>query len=110
MNELGTPKDSIIEVKEEFGYKPQKGTDYFYYSGPLDDKTRPFCKLMLGIDKVWSEDDIAVMSIELQYDVEKYRGSYNCRHKWVKFRGKEIQTPKPTINQIRKLVDKGIKG
>jgi hypothetical protein len=108
MRKFGTPRSKIEELKDEFGYPAKKGTAYFYYSGPLDEKTRAFCKLMLSIDKVFSEDDISVMSIELGYDVEKYRGSYNCRHKWIRFRGKEILTPKPTITQIRRLIDKGI--
>lgn len=107
MQRYGVHKSQIEPIKSEFR-KPSKGLDYYYYSGPLDEKTRPFCALMLKLDKVFSEDDIAIMTIELGYDVQQYRGSYNCRHKWVKFRGKDISTPAPTINQIRKLIDKGI--
>lgn len=107
----GIPKSQIEEIKEEFADRPvKKGENYYYYSGPLDEKTRPFCKQMLAYDKVVSETDIDILSNYLDYDVKLYKGSYNCRHKWVKFRGKRISTPELTIPQIRKLVSKGIKG
>ena len=90
---FGTKKSLIEEVKNEFAWrKPEEGMDYFYYSGPDDDKTRPFCKLMLKIDKVFSTEEIDKIGEELNYDVLKYKGSYNCRHKWVRFRGKRIST------------------
>ena len=107
----GIPKSQVEEIKEEFADRPvKKGENYYYYSGPLDEKTRPFCKQMLTYDKVVSETDIDILSNYLDYDVKLYKGSYNCRHKWVKFRGKRISTPELTIPQIRKLVSKGIKG
>jgi hypothetical protein len=107
----GIPKSEVQEIKEEFAdRKPKEGETYYYYSGPLDDKTRPFCKQMLAYDKVVSSVDIDILSNYLDYDVKKYNGSYNCRHSWVKFRGKRISTPELTINQIRKLVNLGIKG
>ena len=106
---FGTKKSLIEEVKGEFAWrKPEEGMDYFYYSGPDDDKTRPFCKLMLKIDKVFSTEEIDKIGEELNYDVLKYKGSYNCRHKWVRFRGKRISTPPPTMREIRKLINNGI--
>lgn len=111
LNERGIPKSQIEEIKDEFADRPvKKGENYYYYTGPLDDKTRDFCKQMLSYDKVLSETDIDILSNYLNYDVKQYKGSYNCRHKWVKFRGKRISTPELTINQIRTLVRKGIKG
>ena len=111
MRERGIPKSQIEEIKEEFADRPiKKGEAYYYYSGPLDDKTRDFCKQMLKYDKVLSETDIDILSNYLDYDVKQYKGSYNCRHSWVKFRGKRISTPELTIGQIRNLVKKGIKG
>lgn len=107
----GIPKSQVIEFKQEFADRPaKKGEEYYYYSGPLDEKTRPFCRQMLAYDKVVSSVDIDILSNYLNYDVKKYKGSYNCRHKWVRFRGKRISTPELTIPQIRKLVSKGIKG
>lgn len=108
-DKFGTKKTHVIELKETFANrKPEKGESYYYYSGPDDDKTRQFCKLMLKIDKVFSQEEIDKISEELNYDVLEYRGAYNCRHKWVRFRGKIISTPKPTMREIRKLIIEGI--
>jgi hypothetical protein len=110
IQERGIPKSQIEELPMTFDYKPKKGESYFYYTGPLDEKTRPFCKSLLSIDKVLSEVDIDILSNYLNYDVKKYKGSYNCRHSFVRFRGKEISGNPLTIGQIRSLVKKGIKG
>ncbi len=111
MLEKGISKSLVEEVKYEFAdRKPKPDEEYYYYSGPLDDKTRPFCKQMLKYDKVVSSVDIDILSNYLNYDVKLYKGSYNCRHKWVRFRGKRILTPELTITQIRKLTSLGIEG
>ena len=106
MSEKGISRNAIEPIKIELADRAkQPGEDYYYYTGPLDDKTRPFCKQMLAYDKVVSETDIDILSNYLDYDVKKYKGSYNCRHSWVKFRGKRILTPELTTTQIRKLVN-----
>lgn len=106
---IGTPRSQIQEIKEELADRPKEdGVRYYYYNGPLDDKTRPFCKLMLKIDKVFSDEEIQYISDNLGYSVLQYKGSYNCRHQWIQFRGKRINTPKPTQRDIRKLINNGI--
>ena len=111
ISERGISRKDIEELPIELANrKPQDGVTYYYYTGPLDDKTRPFCKKVLSLDKVLSEVDIDILSNYLDYDVKKYKGSYNCRHNWVRFRGKRISTPELTITQIRDLVKRGIKG
>lgn len=108
---LGVPKNTIEILPDTFAdRKPQEGEEYYYYTGPNDDKTRAFCKRMLGIDKVFSTTDIDILSNYLDYDVKEYKGSYNCRHNWVRFRGKRISTPEPTVSQIRSLIKVGIQG
>lgn len=108
-NKLGTPKKKVEELPKEFANRiPEKGMDYYYYLGPLDEKTRPFCRHMLKIDKVFSREEIDYMSAELNYPVLEYGGSYNCRHQWVKFRGRVISTPKPTQREIRRLINNGM--
>lgn len=103
-------RSKVEQFSSEFASrKPEEGEDYYYYSGPLDEKTRPFCVKMLKLDKVFSNRDIDILSNYLNYDVQQYKGSYNCRHKWIRFRGKIISTPEPTVGQIRDLISKGIK-
>ena len=105
----GTPKNQVEILELNFASrKPEDGEAYYYYNGPLDDKTRQFCSLMLHIDKVFSETEIQKISDELNYDVLKYMGSYNCRHQWIRFRGRIISTPPPTMREVRKLINAGI--
>lgn len=109
LKKYGTPRSQVEQFTTDFAdRKPEEGQEYYYYVGPNDEKTRPFCKLMLKIDKVFSLEEINKISDELNYPVLKYKGSYNCRHEWVRFRGKRIYTPKPTVREIRKLINSGI--
>lgn len=106
----GIPRNQIEAIEVELADRPVKPSEnYYYYDGPLDEKTRDFCRYMLAVDKVVSETDIIVLSDNLGYDVLQYKGSYNCRHRWIKFKGKRISTPALTNNQIDRLIDKGIK-
>lgn len=52
----------------------------FKYVGPLDDKTRPFCRLHVG--KVFTTDEIARMDNEQGLPVITNLGGWNCRHEW----------------------------
>lgn len=111
LSRVGTPRNQVEALPDSGSFadrKPEDGEEYWYFSGPLDEKTRPFCRLMLRLDKVFSTSEINTISTFLNYDVLQYKGSYNCRHKWVRFRGKRISTAPPTANQIRSLIDKGI--
>lgn len=109
LRSTGYKKSQIEKIPIELATRiPEEGEDYFYYDGPLDEKTRDFCRLMLKIDKVFSRSQIDYISRELGYDVLVYCGSYNCRHNWIRFRGRFISTPEPTLGQIRKLINRGI--
>ncbi len=62
----------------------------YKYVGPKDDKNRTFCAEMMGAKKVFRIEDIIEMSnLSVNevgpdgYDIFTWRGSYNCRHKWV---------------------------
>ena len=105
----GDGQGFTVTSKAKFDRAPKKGEAYYYYSGPLDEKTRPFCKKMLQMDKVFSEKEIKKISGYLNYDVLEFVGAYNCRHRWVRFRGKEIATAPPTVKQINDLIRAGIK-
>lgn len=109
LKSCGVKRSLVEEIPTELANrKPEKGVDYYYYIGPLDEKTRPFCRLMLSIDKVFTKEEIEYMSEELEYPVLEYKGSYNCRHNWVKFRGQIINTPKPTQREIRRLINSNL--
>ena len=62
----------------------------YKYVGPQDSKNRDFCAMMMSANRVYRIEDIAEMTSSLanpefgQYDIFQYRGSYNCRHRWIK--------------------------
>ena len=83
----------------------------YQYSGPVDAKTRPFCKRMMQMsDKgvLWSEADL--LSIENSnpgfgsYNIFTYKGSYGCRHKWNKvyLYQKKPKSQKVTVSFLEK--------
>lgn len=62
----------------------------YKYVGPKDDKNRTFCAEMMKAGRVFRIEDIQEMSNRDVnpvgpdgYDIFEWRGSYNCRHKWV---------------------------
>lgn len=109
LSKIGIEKSKVEESTEDFDRLPKKGQEYYYYLGPLDEKTRPFCKKMLEMGKVFSKAEIDKLSKYLKYDVLEFVGAYNCRHQWVRFRGKEINSAPPTVKQINDLIRAGVK-
>jgi len=62
----------------------------YKYVGPKDEKNRTFCAEMMRANRVFRIEDIIEMSNQDVnpvgpdgYDMFEWRGSYNCRHKWV---------------------------
>jgi hypothetical protein len=62
----------------------------YKYVGPKDEKNRTFCAEMMRANRVFRIEDIIEMSNRNVnpvgpdgYDMFEWRGSYNCRHKWV---------------------------
>jgi hypothetical protein len=62
----------------------------YKYVGPRDEKNRTFCAEMMRAKRVFRIEDIMEMSkLSVNevgpdgYDIFTWRGSYNCRHKWV---------------------------
>jgi hypothetical protein len=58
----------------------------YKYVGPRDSKNRQFCADMLSFNRIYREEDISQLSNPDfgVYDIFLYRGSYNCRHTWVR--------------------------
>jgi hypothetical protein len=62
----------------------------YKYVGPKDDLNRTFCAEMMDARRVFRIEDIIEMSNRSVnevgpdgYDIFTWRGSYNCRHRWV---------------------------
>jgi len=62
----------------------------YKYVGPKDEKNRTFCAEMMAANRVFRIEDINEMSLRSVnsvgpdgYDIFTWRGSYNCRHKWL---------------------------
>jgi len=76
----------------------------YKYEGPKDSKNRTFCKDMLNLNKLYRIEDINNMSLQgansefSSYDIFRYSGSFNCRHRWVQ---KYYKKTKPVDEQKR---------
>ena len=55
----------------------------YRYSGPEDQKTRPFCERLLQADKDYSREQIAEMDNHQLGNVMITCGGYSCRHQWI---------------------------
>ena len=63
----------------------------YKYTGPRDNKNRQFCADMLQLNRVYTIEDIDKLSASnpnpvgpSNYDIFRWRGSFNCRHQWVR--------------------------
>jgi hypothetical protein len=62
----------------------------FKYFGPQDELNREFCADMMSANRVYRKEDIDDLTDQDangdfgSYDIFLWRGSYNCRHQWVK--------------------------
>jgi hypothetical protein len=100
LGKLGIHKDEPAEIK----YK---------YTGPSAE--RGFCKALLSLNKVYSDDDMNTLEGRLsainpnmgprgrnRYDVFKYKGGVNCRHYWSK-----VALFKPEGSRRVLMIDQG---
>ena len=62
----------------------------YKYVGPTDERNREFCAEMMRARRIFRREDIDQMSSmnvnkvgPPGYSIMEYRGSFNCRHKWV---------------------------
>lgn len=105
-------EDWEVANEGDFAEVDPNGT-WYYYEGPLDDKTRPFCQEMLLLGKFFSQTDLDMLSAGIGYNVYLYEGRWNCRHRWVRARIKQkikegYVPDEPTngeINRLRNIQD-----
>jgi len=77
----------------------------YKYVGPPPE--RDFCEVMINANKVYTQDDLTNLSMASVnpigpsgYSILQWRGSFNCRHKFVKL----TYAPK---DQVGKIINKG---
>lgn len=86
----------------------------YKYIGPRDDKNRQFCAQMLAADRVYTIEDIERLSNPEfgSYNIFLYRGSFNCRHAWVRLiykkTGKIINDGERTRGLITSDIVRGV--
>jgi hypothetical protein len=80
---ISHPDDTSSQDTDEVRFR-------YKYVGPKDDKNRTFCAEMMSAGKVFRIEDIMTMSDRSinpvgpdGYDMFEWRGSFNCRHRWV---------------------------
>lgn len=59
----------------------------YEYNGPVDDRTRDFCSEVMSLGRIYTEEEIknGLSNPEFgNYSIWDYKGSYGCRHKWVR--------------------------
>ena len=62
----------------------------YKYVGPRDEKNRQFCSDMMGANRVYRIEDIDELTDNVAneefgfYNIFLWRGSFNCRHVWVR--------------------------
>ena len=80
---ISNPNDSSAQDTPDVRFR-------YKYVGPRDEKNRTFCAEMMKAQRVFRIEDIMEMSnLSVNevgpdgYDIFTWRGSYNCRHRWV---------------------------
>jgi hypothetical protein len=83
----------------------------YKYIGIRDDKNRTFCRQMLQAGKVYTIEDIDRLTDSVAneqfgfYSIFMYRGSYNCRHQWVRLLYKKGTEIRNRDTSVKGLVD-----
>jgi len=83
----------------------------YKYIGVRDNKNRTFCREMLQAGKVYRIEDIDALTDEVAnpqfgfYSIFMYRGSYNCRHQWVRLLYKKDTNIRNTDKSVKGLIE-----
>lgn len=83
---LKVNKEDIEIIDKNHYSKIDPNKSFYFYDGPMDEKTRPFCAELLIQGKFYSQEEIDYLSNRLGYNVDLYHGSYGCRHQWKRAR------------------------
>ena len=83
----------------------------YKYIGPRDEKNRQFCAEMMSKNRVYRIEDIEQLSNPEfgSYSIFLYRGSYNCRHAWVRLLYAKDEGPiRNSGNSVKGLKDETV--
>ena len=82
----------------------------YKYVGPISSNSRDFCRAMISANRVYRIEDIDNMTKSEAneefgyYSIWQWRGSFNCKHDWVKLIYKQVD-PSKGLAQNRILND-----
>ena len=123
LEKLNNPKKALFSKLWEFvstgraqpNVKSEQDGVFFQsryrYSGGLQEDTRPFCKKMLAMNKLYRKEDIIAMGNNPSsnpgwgprgantYDMFLYKGGGACHHYWTRETYRRIQYLKPQGNK-----------
>ena len=79
-NPEGTGETTEVLIRYSYEWKEdvpmeERDTENF--------ESRPFCKMLISLNIVYSRSDIETMSARLGYSVWDRCGGDDCRHRWV---------------------------
>ena len=83
----------------------------FKYVGPRDDRNRQFCADMMSANRVYRIEDIDALSDSIAnpefgfYEIFTWRGSYNCRHQWVRLIYKKTGSIRNSADSVAGLIE-----
>lgn len=86
---VDSPPATVIVVRYSYEWKPQFAvSNENKDSTPLLAKSRPFCKKLLSLNRMYTRREIQALTMRLGYDVFTRGGGWwgdspSCRHRWV---------------------------
>lgn len=90
MNKIvDAPPATVIVVRYSYEWKPQFAvSDENKDTTPLIAKSRPFCRKLLSLDRMYTRREIQAITARVGYDVFTRGGGWwgdspSCRHRWV---------------------------
>jgi len=115
VEELPNNSEFVGQIKSDPNKVSVEDTPFsrvrYKYVGPKDNKNRPFCGQMLSKNLVYRIEDIQSLTDRSvneefgNYDIFEWRGSYNCRHRWVKLQYAPIDEGKGKAQN--RIINKG---
>lgn len=90
MNKIvDAPPATVIVVRYSYEWKPQFAvSNENKDTTPLLAKSRPFCRKLLSLDRLYTRREIQALTMRLGYDVFSRGGGWwgdspSCRHRWM---------------------------